>query len=123
MGDWDYLDEMPYKKARKTKTPKKANHRHIYRPIVLHAPNVFLWNSRDNSKFCYYLARRCEVCGKVIGTWSSYARESNGLYRRYGFPVRELVNLELTRDVYSTDAIGFDFPEGTEFRLVRRADT
>lgn len=123
MDSWDYLDEMPYRKASKAKAPKKAKHRHNYQPIVLHAPNVVLWNGRDNSKFCYYLARRCGVCGKVIGTWSSYARESNGLYRRHGFPVRELVNLELTRDVYSTDAIGFDFPKDGEFRLVRRAGT
>ena len=123
MDSWDYLDEMPYRKASKAKAPKKAKYKHNYRPIVLYAPNITLWNGRDNSKFCYYLARRCEVCGKVIGTWSSYARESNGLYRRHGFPVRELVNLELTHDVYSTDAISFDFPKDGEFRLVRRAGT
>lgn len=121
MGDWDYLDEMPHRKARQKKKSKKSNHQHNYRPILIYSPNSEVWSGSDKATFNYFLARRCMICGKVIGTWAAYTRESGGLYRRIGFPRRGLVDLELTHDVYQTDLLLPVFSGIEDLRLIRKA--
>lgn len=121
MGDWDYLDEMPHRKVRQKRKPKKSNHQHNYHPILVYSPDSAIWSGSDKATFNYFLARRCVVCGKVIGTWTSYTREFSGLYRRIGFPRHKPVDLELTHDVYQTDFLLPMFSDIDDLRLIRKA--
>lgn len=96
----------PHKKKIKKKAPKRADHKHDYRNVLVYAKGVF--NESEP-----YLASRCSICGKV----SDYKPDE--LADRFGvnayffgavkYAVKDgnidafLVEASNTYDVYHTD--------------------
>lgn len=79
-------DEMRYRKKAKSKNPKKANHKHIWEPIILVWNNPHYkfdgekgWVSGDS----YYFGRRCKVCSKLKHDFSEEFLKEIGINTYY----------------------------------------
>ena len=61
-----YLKDEPVRRKKKTKPPKKkANHKHIYKPVLLKEEwsSKYSWISNQVPHYC--LGEKCEICGKI----------------------------------------------------------
>ena len=61
-----YLTDEPVRRKKKNKTTKKkANHKHIYKQVLLKEELNLKGSYTSKTTFHYCLGERCEICGKI----------------------------------------------------------
>ena len=58
--DYENMDNVPYKKKKKKKTVKKADHKHQFIPFIGKTKTEFLGKEKTQ----YIIAEECSVCGR-----------------------------------------------------------
>ena len=83
--DLENLEVPPYRKKSKSKAPKKANHKHQYRPVILYYLNRHSWRSdplRQVEAWGYARGKECTICGRLeMGFPNGYANK----HSEFGF--------------------------------------
>lgn len=65
-NEWDYLDEMPYRKASSRKAPAKLDHRHDWEEVMVYNNEAASYLTFTGRGYHYSICQRCTICGRVI---------------------------------------------------------
>ena len=78
--NWDWLDEMPYRKATKKKAPTKLDHQHDWQKVLVYNPAEGHYLNYTGRDYHYRITTRCAICGRVVAGGDLYAKEGEWYY-------------------------------------------
>lgn len=101
--NFDWSEEMPYRKASTKKAPTKLNHKHDWEPVMVYNSAACVYLNFTGRHYHYFVTSRCRICGMILPGGAAYAKEGQWYYpvQRWDPPV---CNLGYSYDLYQIDS-------------------
>lgn len=100
--NWEFLEEVRYRKRSAREVPTKLNHKHDWEKVMVYNPEANNHLNFTGRKYHYMVTFRCHICGMILPSGSAYAKENQWYY-----PIQSwdppTCNLGYNYDLYQID--------------------